>query len=48
VSQAIGKFSLYKFVGKVVNSTNNIVSNCIAELGAIYYLDNTDMTDIGS
>jgi hypothetical protein len=25
-----------------------VVTNCLAEKGAVYYLDNTDMTDDGS
>lgn len=48
ISMAVGKFSLYKFSGKVINSTNNLVRNCLAEKGAVFYLDSTDMTDIGS
>lgn len=39
---------MYKFVGKTIISMNNIVTNCLAKEGSIYYLENTDFIDTGS
>jgi hypothetical protein len=39
---------MYKYVNKNVTSRNNKFKNCIGRRGAVFYLENSEMTDFGS
>jgi len=48
ISGATNKFSNYKFSGTSVTSSNNLIAGCVANKGAVYYLDHSDLADTGS
>jgi hypothetical protein len=48
ISGASNKFSVYKFTGTTVLSSNNVITGCVAKQGAVYYLDHSTLTDDGS
>ena len=48
VAMALNRFSVYKHINKQVSSTGNLFKNCLGKKGAIFYLENSELTDTGS